>query len=102
MEEQIKDRIEANPDFSGADRTRMVRTENFIDNTATAYALAKGHSTAGTINNMIRGYLHKRPHRICYIATHEQRADGPTRGYEPAPRKDIYDSIKEIPSFFTA
>lgn len=77
--------------------------DNFIDNTAVAYALAKGHSTAQTANNLLRLiYDHKRPRKVFHISTHEQRADGPTRDREPAPRKDQYHSALALPSFFTA
>lgn len=77
--------------------------DGVIDNSAAAYAIAKGHSTAATANALIRLiYAHKRPRRIIKISTDEQRADGPTREREPAPRQDSYVSEEPLQSFFTA
>lgn len=73
----------------------------FIDNTAVAYAIAKGHSTSEKGNALLRLlFTHATVNSVSWVATHLQRADGPSRGDWNLPPRNANVEKKNIVSFF--
>lgn len=72
-----------------------------IDNTAVAYAIAKGHSTSEKGNALLRLlFTHATVNSVSWVATHLQRADGPSRGDWNLPPRNANVEKKNIVSFF--
>lgn len=71
------------------------------DNTAAAFALAKGHSASNRANAILRFIFSlNNPSKVTWVPSAKQRADGPSRGMEPIDRISDWSDSKALSSFF--